>query len=588
MKTRLNKNSKNKAPSSNKGSVRNESIVLVYEQYFEKAFHIAYKYLRCQDLASDTVYSSLEKLLVMKEELFNKIDSLEFYFYTVVKNEALRRSRKKRQLFPIIENIDNINYIEEDFFNQLFNQVNLRLRVEKILSILSDKYPRKAQILRLFYLEGLLHKEISVVMSISESNSKVLLNRAKAAFKKLYKSLHPDDDPGTGPNYHSAEDKRQIQYTKYQNNTRDNFIDNSNKLDVNFCEKISLLEDIDEGYRMLLEDFDDKENVEKIIERKKEDFRNRLFANQPLNDLKNKGIPNAGSNTLFDSHMDYLPVNNIEEYDEYYLPMPSSDDEQKSNDNRGDEVKGNWLLNYRKVWLEYLLIFAGIKVDFLFNSGKNVIEQIRVILSSIIQTKFNDDYENLKVNNIVCSLYSGEGMYNDINIVTEFQELRKLLEKKEQMIYDRGKTNRSNLHYCLCIGIASYSYDRGGIDILDRYPNPNLNIGVNTIINDLLIQFNSIDHLMLCFDRSNYHDPVTKDVASLGWKLYCDSIDTVSGNINLYPTPNAGTSTIQRLWTMLDSMHQADVDDDGTNIGQGGTWSSDELDIATVGSSSPQ
>lgn len=269
--------------------------------FFASTFAMAYKYLRREDLAFEVVSDAFYMLMIMEQEPFDKIKHLDRYLLRMVTYGAWNLQKKECKYHPIIDGIDTNWSEEENFFYRIFIKKDPTAEVEKLLSHLSQENARYAQILRLYYLEALSHKEIAETMKISLTNSKQLLKRAKAAYKKLYEDWHPDDDPGSRRGGILSIERESKQCGSGNagkcpdgTTTLDYTIGDHQRLKRLRIEDVINEEPfhrpIIEGCNMLLEDFGNKENVQQMLKDKMEQLLDGFFAHaHSVSDETNDG-----------------------------------------------------------------------------------------------------------------------------------------------------------------------------------------------------------------------------------------------------------------------------------------------------------
>lgn len=242
------------------------------------ALALAYGTLPRLDLAQDAVSNALEILLKMKQESFSKINMLNRYFLRITKTQALKL-KTQEHWYSFVNNEDLERAVDqdaEDATDSIFNDKVQSVKLEVLITQLKPEY---TEILRLFYFEDLSHREIGEILGITEDNSKMRLSRAMKALRKLYFSIHPDDDPGrgSGKKTSSAKDKNQhprparVPDRIKGNEILDYFMGDLKGLKRPLVERIiheedDLYEEVLKGYQMLSKDLGGKENVLQFLE----------------------------------------------------------------------------------------------------------------------------------------------------------------------------------------------------------------------------------------------------------------------------------------------------------------------------------
>jgi|GEM_PF-3708579 RNA polymerase sigma-70 factor (ECF subfamily) len=241
------------------------------------ALAIAYGTLPRRDLAQDAVYNALEILLQMKQESFSKINILNRYFLRITKTQALKLKTQESR-YSAVNDEDLVRFIDqeaEDATDSLFNDESQSVKLEVLITQLK---PKHAEILRLFYFDDRSHREIGEILGITEDNSKMRLSRAMTALRKLYFSIHPDDDPGRGSGKKTSSAKDKAQHPRPArvpdrikgNEILDYFMGDLKGLKKALIEHIidedDLYKDVLKGYQMLSKDFGGQENALQFLE----------------------------------------------------------------------------------------------------------------------------------------------------------------------------------------------------------------------------------------------------------------------------------------------------------------------------------
>ncbi len=106
---------------------------------------------------------------------FSNHSSFRTWFYRIVVNEALSRSRKdKRDILTYTDEL-NAETTDDTFIPALKEEEQIHL-INEALQRLS---PNESLVIRLFYLQEESIKEVCEVTGWTESNTKVLLHRAR-------------------------------------------------------------------------------------------------------------------------------------------------------------------------------------------------------------------------------------------------------------------------------------------------------------------------------------------------------------------------------------------------------------------------
>lgn len=152
----------------------------LYKQYYRVLFGIALRYSKAKEEAEDVLQESFIKL-------FNSIDtysgkgSFEGWMKRIVQNTAINnyRSRTKFDLHIDITNMEH--ELSDDNFTTVFDAFDVKELVV-LLNQLPDGY---RMVINLYYIDEYTHKEIALLLKISEGTSKSQLFKAKAYLKQL-------------------------------------------------------------------------------------------------------------------------------------------------------------------------------------------------------------------------------------------------------------------------------------------------------------------------------------------------------------------------------------------------------------------
>lgn len=139
---------------------------LLFERYSPKLFNLAYAYLSSRELAEEAVLDVFTTIWNKKETL-SRINNIEFYLYTSVKNQVLHYIRRgylpdnePLNLYEI-ELIPEKNNPEKELLNQEYQSL--------IQEAVDSLPPRCKEVFRLVLSDKLKNKEIAELLSISES-----------------------------------------------------------------------------------------------------------------------------------------------------------------------------------------------------------------------------------------------------------------------------------------------------------------------------------------------------------------------------------------------------------------------------------
>lgn len=159
-------------------------IERIYSTYKDLLYRYAFKILKNEPDASDSVQNTLLRLIRVIDRISSYNDSmLKIYLLTIVKNTSfdILKENKKRKHLPLDEYAESCTEqitFEDLYIEQLDNQGNIR----EILRLLKREY---ADIITLKYYCELDDKTIMKMLNINHINLRVRLHRARNAVKSL-------------------------------------------------------------------------------------------------------------------------------------------------------------------------------------------------------------------------------------------------------------------------------------------------------------------------------------------------------------------------------------------------------------------
>jgi RNA polymerase sigma-70 factor (ECF subfamily) len=161
-----------------------EEYNITVKDHSNGLYRFILKMMKDEDKASDVVQESYIKLWQhVKQVDFHKAKS---WLYTTARNTMLNQLKRDKRT----ESMNEKNFSEPYSNNQSFE---MRELLEKVL----DQLPElQKSIILLRDLEGYDYKEIGEILSLSESQVKVYLFRARQKLKEVYKNklLHHESN----------------------------------------------------------------------------------------------------------------------------------------------------------------------------------------------------------------------------------------------------------------------------------------------------------------------------------------------------------------------------------------------------------
>ncbi len=154
---------------------------LLVETYAAELMTVSRRYARTWEEAEDVLQDAFIKIFNHIDQFDEKKGELYYWMRTIVIRTALRDYKRK---FPRTEDITAAAQIQE---NKIIDVVD-KLQEEDLLNIISKIPDGYRQVFNLYVIDGFSHKEISQILSISESTSRSQLTRAKSILRRKLKN----------------------------------------------------------------------------------------------------------------------------------------------------------------------------------------------------------------------------------------------------------------------------------------------------------------------------------------------------------------------------------------------------------------
>lgn len=143
----------------------------LYKKYAQAMYQVSRNIIkdemRAEEAMQDAFLAAFEKLDEFKAEV-----SFGAWLKKIVINKSLDYL-KKDKMYQKTENTENLSILEE------LEEIDLFEKIETVKKAMNDLPENYRIILSLYYLEGYDYEEISEILELSYSNSRVMLNRAK-------------------------------------------------------------------------------------------------------------------------------------------------------------------------------------------------------------------------------------------------------------------------------------------------------------------------------------------------------------------------------------------------------------------------
>ena len=145
-------------------------------------------YIKDKDIAEDIAQDSFLYMIINKKDYDFKY-SFKTYLYTIAKSRTLNYLKKEKKKI-YLNDIDLENMVAEiNVEDEVVNNYDK----EKIRDAIKQLKKEFQIIIALYYFQGFKYKEISEIMNISMSKTKMAINRAKKYIKKILKEGEEND-----------------------------------------------------------------------------------------------------------------------------------------------------------------------------------------------------------------------------------------------------------------------------------------------------------------------------------------------------------------------------------------------------------
>lgn len=162
------------------GCVKKQALAqkALYDKYSRRMLGVCLRYASSTDEAQDILQDGFIKVFD-KIEAFNAKGSLEGWIRRIMVNTALDNFRKNKKHMNQTD-VDDIKYqLKADNF------VVESLEAKALLKIIQTLPTGFRTVFNLYAIEGYSHKEIGVMLDVSEGTSKSQYSRARAYIQKI-------------------------------------------------------------------------------------------------------------------------------------------------------------------------------------------------------------------------------------------------------------------------------------------------------------------------------------------------------------------------------------------------------------------
>ncbi|HET8828986.1 MAG TPA: RNA polymerase sigma factor [Pelobium sp.] len=153
---------------------------MLYKRFYAYAMAICVRYCINRDDALEAVNDAFIKLF-KTIKTFEHSRLIKPWFRQIVVNSAIDNRRK---------NLKYANVLDIEDTEEPFNNANIisKINADEILSLLKDLPEMHRVVFNLYEIDGYTHEEISDILEMPSSSSRVYLSRAKEKLRKLVKA----------------------------------------------------------------------------------------------------------------------------------------------------------------------------------------------------------------------------------------------------------------------------------------------------------------------------------------------------------------------------------------------------------------
>jgi len=146
---------------------------LLYNRFKQKMFVVCLRYSGSREEAEEVLQEGFIKVFACIGQFKNE-GSFEGWIRTIMVNCALQKHRNKKKLHAVPLNHDHA--VE----NIPVENISSRLGTKELLEMIQQLPPSYKMVFNLYVFEGMKHREIANMLSISEGTSKSNLSAARS------------------------------------------------------------------------------------------------------------------------------------------------------------------------------------------------------------------------------------------------------------------------------------------------------------------------------------------------------------------------------------------------------------------------
>ena len=154
----------------------------LYKQFYVAMMSVCMRYTRNEDDAMEVLHNGFLKVY----KNMHRFDSLKAGLYTWIRSIMIHSA-----IDFIRQNVKHSRQVEIDKATEPYidSEAVEKLNAQELLQVVRKLPPATQTVFNLYIIEGFTHKEIGIMIGISEGTSKWHLSEARRLMRKLLKTL---------------------------------------------------------------------------------------------------------------------------------------------------------------------------------------------------------------------------------------------------------------------------------------------------------------------------------------------------------------------------------------------------------------
>ena len=154
----------------------------LYKQFYVAMMSVCMRYTRNEDDAMEVLHNGFLKVY----KNMHRFDSLKAGLYTWIRSIMIHSA-----IDFIRQNVKHSRQVEIDKATEPYidSEAVEKLNAQELLQLVRKLPPATQTVFNLYIIEGFTHKEIGIMIGISEGTSKWHLSEARRLMRKLLKTL---------------------------------------------------------------------------------------------------------------------------------------------------------------------------------------------------------------------------------------------------------------------------------------------------------------------------------------------------------------------------------------------------------------